>query len=750
MTATPHVQQASDGPNGPRPRPEKLAILGGGVGAITAAYALSEPGWQERWESITVYQQGWRLGGKGASGRGVNERIEEHGLHVWLGFYENSFRLMRRCYQELDRPPTAPLATVDHAFLPASRVGVMEYHDADWDLWLADFAEDDRRPGVADADDAELTMIELVRRSLELAKTAVRSFRDPDPTDPPVTVTPLHPTLYGPPIRLRPLITELADPAHFDDVHRAEALASEIAFDLLVSATSIVETFEDGIPSDVPGTAPLFAILDRVLETLRHRIERLTDQDPAHRRSWFVIELALAHVRGIIADGLLVAEEGLDAIDDWEYVDWLLEHGCAWEAAQCSFVRTLVYDLPFSYEGGQYDRPRAAAGTALRCVARFFFGYKGALMWKMAAGMGDTVFAPYYEVLRRRGVRFEFFQQVRGLELNDAGDQVTRIRIREQATLKPEYREHGYQPLVEVQGLPCWPAAPLDHQLEQQVTPDDVEWWYSTDEGVGERVLEHGVDFDQIVFGISLGAVPNVASELVERHQRWRDMVDHIGTCQTQAFQVWLRPPTPQLGWPFGWATVGGYVEPFDTWADMSHLIDREQYPDDEVGSIGYFCNVLPDPSDPDERFRPDYLEAAREIVKQNAITFLRERSQQIWPKAHFSYPSDFDWNLLAPKRQLLGWEAGGKHGDPTAFDDQYWRANVDPSERYVQALPGSSRYRILPGDTAIANLVACGDWTYNRLNSGCVEAATMSGLLAAHALTGVPRLTDITGYLGV
>ena len=78
--------------------PKKIAILGGGVGAMTAAYELTEvPGWQDRYE-ITVYQMGWRLGGKGASGRNqsVYDRIEEHGLHLWFGYYENAFGLMQR------------------------------------------------------------------------------------------------------------------------------------------------------------------------------------------------------------------------------------------------------------------------------------------------------------------------------------------------------------------------------------------------------------------------------------------------------------------------------------------------------------------------------------------------------------------------------------------------------------------------------------------------------------------------------
>jgi len=53
------------------------------------------------------------LGGKGASGRNMDHgaRIEEHGLHVWAGFYENAFRMMTRCYEELGRPPGSPLAT---------------------------------------------------------------------------------------------------------------------------------------------------------------------------------------------------------------------------------------------------------------------------------------------------------------------------------------------------------------------------------------------------------------------------------------------------------------------------------------------------------------------------------------------------------------------------------------------------------------------------------------------------------------
>ena len=93
---------------------------------MAAAFELSHPRHAGRYE-ITIYQTGFRLGGKGASGRGPADRIEEHGLHLWMGFYENAFRMMRECYAELDRDPrTCPIASFHDAFAPAPDIGVTE------------------------------------------------------------------------------------------------------------------------------------------------------------------------------------------------------------------------------------------------------------------------------------------------------------------------------------------------------------------------------------------------------------------------------------------------------------------------------------------------------------------------------------------------------------------------------------------------------------------------------------------------
>ena len=73
---------------------EKIAIIGGGMGGLTAAFDLSSKDLSNKFD-ITVYQMGWRLGGKCATGRNQskNQRIEEHGIHAFAGSYYNALKL---------------------------------------------------------------------------------------------------------------------------------------------------------------------------------------------------------------------------------------------------------------------------------------------------------------------------------------------------------------------------------------------------------------------------------------------------------------------------------------------------------------------------------------------------------------------------------------------------------------------------------------------------------------------------------
>ncbi|MGK4455616.1 NAD(P)-binding protein, partial [Klebsiella pneumoniae] len=70
------------------------------MAALTAAHELtSSQGWQDEYD-VTLLQLGWRAGGKTTTGRGKNARIEEHGIHILQGWYDNTFRLLADVYDE--------------------------------------------------------------------------------------------------------------------------------------------------------------------------------------------------------------------------------------------------------------------------------------------------------------------------------------------------------------------------------------------------------------------------------------------------------------------------------------------------------------------------------------------------------------------------------------------------------------------------------------------------------------------------
>jgi uncharacterized protein with NAD-binding domain and iron-sulfur cluster len=218
-------------------------------------------------------------------------------------------------------------------------------------------------------------------------------------------------------------------------------------------------------------------------------------------------------------------------------------------------------------------------------------------------------------------------------------------------------------------------------------------------------------------------------------------MVARVKTVATQAFQVWLRADMEELGWRHPAINLSGFVEPFDTWADMGHLLPREPWPT-PPRALAYFCNVLPDGARPFDRTNATYPALAYERVREHAVRFLDRDVVHLWPLAAAS-PGRFRWTLLATPD-------GGPSAlatDARRFDTQYWIANVNPSDRYTLSLPGTSALRISPLDGAYENLTVAGDWTACGFNAGCVEAAVMSGRLAAHAIALSPALEDVVGF---
>jgi uncharacterized protein with NAD-binding domain and iron-sulfur cluster len=78
--------------------------------------------------------------------------------------------------------------------------------------------------------------------------------------------------------------------------------------------------------------------------------------------------------------------------------------------------------------------------------------------------------------------------------------------------------------------------------------------------------------------------------------------------------------------------------------------------------------------------------------------------------------------------------------GGEARLRQQYWTAAINPADRYVQTLTGTSRFRLAANASGYRNLFFCGDWIDYGFNLGCFEGAIISGLQAANAITGDPR----------
>ena len=694
------------------PRKRKIAVLGGGVGAVCAAWALtSAPDWQEQYD-ITIHQLGWRLGGKGASGRNaaMGQRIEEHGLHIWAGFYENAFRIMRECYAELGRAPGAPLATIDEAFKPQRRVTLEEERDGAWTGWTIDTP---LRPGVPGDSGAQALPRTPAGYLPALLDGLVRLTSQAPPA--------LQATLATSPVRRSPAlqagVARARHAGHAAPPPHPAGARTPAAGTVLDDALAVARHAASN-PGGAPGQMLALVRTARAVQATPDFARHLTSGDAQVRRIAELISLGLATVTGIIADGLLV--RGFAAVDGEEWRAWLRRHGAAQSALASALVRG-TYDYVFGFLDGDTSRPALAAGTTTHGVLRLLLTYKGALFWAMQAGMGDTVFAPMYEALRRRGVKFEFFHKVERLGLDTSRHRIERIEITRQAALKDA--AGGYDPLVDVLGLPCWPSQPLFDQLQDgaRLRDSGVDIEYAPSPIAPDLpglTLRRGVDFDDVVLGISLGGLPAITSELAAASPRWQRMLKEVRTVATVGVQLWMRADRDGVGWTAGRTIATAFAEPLDTWADMDWLLPREDWPADAEGgpprSVNYLCGPLADG-------------ATTEDVKALTRIWLQRSSRPLWPK------------VSAPDGGLdLGQLYSPAGGDGEArLQAQYFRANTAGSERYVQSTPGSTSARLRPGESGFDNLVLAGDWVRNSMSAGCVEGAAMGGLAAAAALSG-------------
>ena len=708
--------------------PQKIAILGGGIAALSTAFELtSQPDWQSQYD-ITLYQMGWRLGGKCATARGPNGRIEEHGIHGFLGSYYNALPLMARCYEALGRPAGAPLATFHEAFKPESFVLMWEYASAAQGGHLQRWPFTSPTNSLDPANPADFAKLMRIEGWIAAAARFLQSVFDQHEAD--------HAQPSG-------LLHGLVEAVHWLE---GKTHTSDLVQKLEAAALAA----ETGLEHDAQD---LLAHLEKLWDWVQGMLTKFASQNTDLRRLLVVAELMVAMLRGTIKDK--VATAGFDPLDAENFSDWLARHGAS-AASICSPMALNTVNLSYQYPQGDTTRTALmGAGCYLHWTLRSF-AFLGAFAWIFEAGTGETVIAPLYEVLKKRGVKFEFFQKVESLSLSADKTSVAAVNIGVQATLVNPRAQ--YQPLIDCQGLPSWPGQPLYEQLVQgqalKAQNIDMESYWNGWQPVAQRQLVAGVDFDKLVFAISIGAVPYLCQELQAANPRWQTMTDKVTTVQTQTMQLWFKRSSAALGWdvpmrnPNDCVIGATYLNPLDGSVDFTHLLKWENWPASSMPqSLWYFSGAMDDYETPPPFTDTDYPRRARARVKAQCIQYLQTAMGPLLPQATtnaISPPGDpmgLDFSLLQ------GYDEANAGVGAQRFGQQFWRANIDPTERYVTSPPGSTAARIKAWDTGFSNLVIAGDWIYTGLNVGSVEGTVMGGRLASYAVSGYPALKDIVGY---
>ncbi len=224
----------------------------------------------------------------------------------------------------------------------------------------------------------------------------------------------------------------------------------------------------------------------------------------------------------------------------------------------------------------------------------------------------------------------------------------------------------------------------------------------------------------------------------------WKRMVEHVKSVQTLSAQLWLKEDLRRLGWDGPEPLLSLFVEPYNTWADMSQVLCFEDWPPGlEPRDVGYFTGAQSGPTDPPDPKDKEFPIRMKEAAKRDFLGFLKGEDRNppgepgvgglttLLPNAvDPDDPRVVDWSLLVDPKN--------RHG-VGRLDAQYWRSNCGPSERCTLSLPNTNQYRMKAGETGYDNLFVTGDWTDNNLYLAFMEAAFQSGILTARAVADKP-----------
>ncbi len=485
---------------------KKIAILGGGIGGLSAAEGLTATQELRDQYDVTVYQVGWRVGGKCSSGRtGEENRIDQNGTHYLFGCYDNTMEIVRRTYEELGEVGAKDFGPYDTSLLPRDFLALKQFFRGKWETWSWPLPVNRGKLGketgfLSPVDYLSMVLQMLV--SMIFGVTIGRWLRPASAFD--MDRPWILRAIYA---VLRPILTVIA------------WILYSIGIAIFRLTADLLTLFGD----------PNFLCVAKVLSGIQKlnalAFGRLSKRFMFFFKLYSMMDFACAMGIGLLRD--LVPSKGLSAIETKEFRAWLAEHGASHETLYAPFV-CMWYSSVAAFEDGDQLRPNMSAGVSVMAIFKAVFTFKGHFAYQMRAEMGDTVIGPVYECLRARGVKFKFFHRVRDLVPGD-DNTIDQIIIEQQVTLKSG-DPASYQPFTELNGFKVWPNDPLWDQIKQKPADpaENLESFYTKWRGETLPPLQRGTDFDSVVLAMPVDVLTTYCPKLIERSQKWRDMTDNV------------------------------------------------------------------------------------------------------------------------------------------------------------------------------------------------------------------------------
>ncbi|SFF52147.1 flavin monoamine oxidase family protein [Thermoflexibacter ruber] len=725
---------------------KKIVILGGGMASLSAAYELTNyDGWQNDYE-ITLYQMGWRVGGKTSTGRGVHDRIEEVGIHIFQGWYENAFKIFQEAYAYCEHnnlfPPDFPFKTWKDAFVQEDATLLTQWFEPKG-KWISRnwvFPANNLVPGQGGSQPISVAIEKMLYMLHELI------FGLPNQQTENKGIWGVIKKLLG----LNNKESELAK-ASKDYIAKATQTAkrSSLLRELFADVASLaphlfLKNAADKI-KDLKGNPVIYEEIIELLEEFTKWFVGFTNLFPkdSERIYWIRVigEFGLVAIRGFLEDiyDPKTNQLNFNNINHLDFRAWLAQKGLTPLTLDSAVVRFLYTGTFANLYGGN---GLIGAGTAMNFLSASV-GYKGAFVWKFKAGTGDTLVAPIYNMLAHRGVKFKFFHKAVQVHHSETGE-IEQITIAKQVDLIQE----PYQPLTPIKGELTWANKPDYSQIvpEQakklQEENINLESAWSPWQNVSEFVLKKGEDFDAVILGIpvaALGGENGICKEIINANDSWQKMYQNVKTTATQSVQAWISKDYTALGMDLAqWGIQKGatpnlvtYASPLYSWIDMSIVLPQESWQEGkQPPMLLYYCGSMTDPDYIPPFSDTQYPQKEIDRLVYTTQQWLNDNMGYFFPNAtSIEYPQGFDLSILfdmydrpnaTPNEKLLS---------------QYLRVNVNPWDRYTLSIPNSGFYRLKTDQSGYKNLFLTGDWIDFGVNVGYIEGAVNSGFQAGQAV---------------